>query len=66
MIPSDYTKPDLLGQYDRASQSIARAVADAGVRRAVLLSSLGADAASGPAPSWACTPPKSVFARSPG
>jgi uncharacterized protein YbjT (DUF2867 family) len=50
MIPSDYTKPDLLGQYLRAGESIARAVKDAGLRRAVLLSSLGADAPSGTGP----------------
>ncbi|HVT05892.1 MAG TPA: NAD(P)H-binding protein [Polyangia bacterium] len=50
MIPSDYTKPDLLGQYARAGESIARAVRDAGLRRAALLSSLGADAASGTGP----------------
>ena len=45
MIPGDYTKPDMLGQYARASETIARAVQDAGVRRAVFLSSLGAEAA---------------------
>ncbi len=50
MIPSDYTKPDLLGQYARAGESIARAVKDAGLRRAVLLSSLGAEGASGTGP----------------
>jgi uncharacterized protein YbjT (DUF2867 family) len=50
MIPSDYTKADLLGQYNRAGESIARAVADAGVRQAVLLSSLGADVPSGTGP----------------
>jgi len=50
MVPSDYTKPDLLGEYARAADSIARAVQDAGLRRAVLLSSLGADAPSGTGP----------------
>ncbi|MES1207921.1 MAG: NAD(P)H-binding protein [Pseudomonadota bacterium] len=50
MIPSDYTKPDLLGQYARAGESLVRAVKDAGLRRAVLLSSLGADAPSGTGP----------------
>jgi uncharacterized protein YbjT (DUF2867 family) len=50
MIPSDYTKPDLLGQYSRASEAIARAVRDAGVRRVVFLSSLGADLAAGTGP----------------
>src|SRR5438309_1742016 len=50
MIPSDYTKPDLLGQYTRAGESIIRAVRDSGLRRAVLLSSLGADVPSGTGP----------------
>jgi uncharacterized protein YbjT (DUF2867 family) len=50
MIPSDYTKPDLLGQYTRAGESIARAVQDSGIRRAVFLSSLGADQSSGTGP----------------
>ena len=50
MIPSDYTKPDLLGQYTRAGESIIRAVQDSGLRRAVLLSSLGAEVASGTGP----------------
>jgi uncharacterized protein YbjT (DUF2867 family) len=50
MIPGDITKPDLLGQYGRAAEAIERAVRDAGVRRAVFLSSLGgeATAATGP------------------
>ncbi|MFL5308404.1 MAG: NAD(P)H-binding protein [Polyangia bacterium] len=50
MIPSDYTKPDLLGQYTRAGESIIRAVQDSGLRRAVLLSSLGAEVPSGTGP----------------
>jgi len=50
MIPSDYTKPDLLGQYTRAGEAIARAVQDSGIRRVVFLSSLGADRASGTGP----------------
>jgi uncharacterized protein YbjT (DUF2867 family) len=50
MIPGDYHKPDLLGQYARAGESITRAVRDAGVRRAVFLSSLGADQPSGTGP----------------
>lgn len=50
MIPGDYTKPDLLGQYRRAGDTIARAVKDSGLRRAVFLSSLGADAAAGTGP----------------
>lgn len=50
MIPSDYTKPDLLGQYARATDAIVRAVQDSGIRRAVLLSSVGADLPSGTGP----------------
>jgi uncharacterized protein YbjT (DUF2867 family) len=50
MIPGDYTKPDLLGQYARDSEAIAQAVRDAGVRRAVFLSSLGAELAAGTGP----------------
>ena len=50
MIPGDPTKPDLVGQYARASEAIARAVRDSGVRRAVFLSSLGADLPSGTGP----------------
>jgi uncharacterized protein YbjT (DUF2867 family) len=50
MIPGDYTKPDMLGQYARASEAIARAVEAAGVRRAVFLSSLGAERAAGTGP----------------
>jgi uncharacterized protein YbjT (DUF2867 family) len=50
MIPGDYTKPDLLGQYARAAEAIAQAVRDAGVGRAVFLSSLGAEATSGTGP----------------
>jgi uncharacterized protein YbjT (DUF2867 family) len=50
MIPGDYTKPDLLGQYARAAEAIARAVQDAGVRRAVFLSSLGGEVAAGTGP----------------
>ncbi len=50
MIPSDYTKPDLLGQYTRASEAIARAVRESGIKRVVFLSSLGADAEAGTGP----------------
>jgi uncharacterized protein YbjT (DUF2867 family) len=50
MIPGDYTKPDLLGQYRRATEAIERAVRDAGLKRAVFLSSLGGEAASGTGP----------------
>jgi uncharacterized protein YbjT (DUF2867 family) len=50
MIPGNPMKPDLLGQYARAGEAIARAVQDAGVRRAVFLSSLGADLTAGTGP----------------
>jgi uncharacterized protein YbjT (DUF2867 family) len=50
MIPGDYTKPDLLGQYRRAGAAIERAVRDAGLRRAVFLSSLGGEATAGTGP----------------
>jgi uncharacterized protein YbjT (DUF2867 family) len=50
MIPGDYTKPDLLGQYGRAGEAIARAVRDAALPRAVFLSSLGGEAAAGTGP----------------
>ena len=50
MIPGDYTKPDLLGQYGRAAEAIDRAVRAAGVRRAVFLSSLGGERTGGTGP----------------
>jgi uncharacterized protein YbjT (DUF2867 family) len=50
MIPGDYTKPDLLGQYGRAAEAIERAVRAAGVRRAVFLSSLGGERTAGTGP----------------
>ena len=50
MIPGDITKPDVLGQYARAGEAIARAVRDSGVRRAVFLSSLGAELPAGTGP----------------
>ena len=50
MIPGDYTKPDMLGQYARAAEAIARAVRDSGVRRAAFLSSLGAELTAGTGP----------------
>jgi uncharacterized protein YbjT (DUF2867 family) len=50
MIPGDYMKPDLLGQYRRAGEAIERAVRDAGVRQAVFLSSLGGEAKAGTGP----------------
>ena len=54
MIPGDPTKPDMVGQYARASEAITRAVTDAGVRRAVFLSSLGAELATGTGPIGGC------------
>jgi len=50
MIPGDYHQPDLLGQYRRAGEAIARAVKDSGLRRAVFLSSLGGEKAAGTGP----------------
>jgi uncharacterized protein YbjT (DUF2867 family) len=50
MIPSDYHKPDLLGQYAQAGDAIVRAIRGAGVKRAVFLSSLGGEATSGTGP----------------
>jgi uncharacterized protein YbjT (DUF2867 family) len=46
VIPGDYTKPDLLGQYLRFGRAVAQAVRGAGVKRVVLLSSLGAERAA--------------------
>jgi uncharacterized protein YbjT (DUF2867 family) len=50
LIPSDYHAPDLLGQYARSADSIARAVLASGVRRVAVLSSLGAELPSGTGP----------------
>ena len=50
MIPGDYTRPDLLGQYARGAQSIAQAIKTTGVKRIVFLSSLGAELPSGTGP----------------
>lgn len=43
IIPGDYTKPDLLGQYAQFGRALAEAVRRAEVKRVVLLSSLGAE-----------------------
>jgi uncharacterized protein YbjT (DUF2867 family) len=43
MIPGDYTKPDLLGQYARAAAAIEQALRGSRCKRAVFLSSLGAE-----------------------
>jgi uncharacterized protein YbjT (DUF2867 family) len=50
MIPGDYTKPDLLGQYARAGEAIAAAVKASGIKRAVFLSSLGGELPAGTGP----------------
>ncbi|HVR63624.1 MAG TPA: NAD(P)H-binding protein [Polyangia bacterium] len=50
MIPGDYTRPDLLGQYARGASGIAGAIRAARVRRVVFLSSLGAELPSGTGP----------------
>ena len=50
MIPGDYTRPDLLGQYDRGASAIASAIRKARIKRVVFLSSLGADLPSGTGP----------------
>ena len=50
MIPGDYTKPDMLGQYARAAEAIERAVRDSAVRRVAFLSSLGAELTAGTGP----------------
>ncbi|MEO8214902.1 MAG: NAD(P)H-binding protein [Myxococcales bacterium] len=50
MIPGDYTKGDLLGQYQRAAAAIAHAVRESGVPRVAFLSSLGAERSSGTGP----------------
>jgi uncharacterized protein YbjT (DUF2867 family) len=50
MIPGDPTKPDVLGQYARAGESLASAVRASGTKRVVFLSSLGAERSSGVGP----------------
>ena len=50
MIPGDYHTPDLLGQYGRAAEAIAKAVKDSGLKRAVFLSSLGGETTAGTGP----------------
>jgi uncharacterized protein YbjT (DUF2867 family) len=50
MIPADYRVPDVLGQYRRMAEAIAAGVRAAGVRRVALVSSLGAEHASGTGP----------------
>lgn len=50
MIPPLYTTPDILGYYEQAADSIARAIAESGVRRVVFLSSIGAELDRGTGP----------------
>lgn len=45
MVPPDIKAPDILAHYDRISDSLTRAVEKAGVKKAVVLSSIGADKA---------------------
>ena len=50
MIPPDYTAPDMLAAQDQLGAAIAGAVASAGVKRLVSLSSIGAHLATGTGP----------------
>jgi uncharacterized protein YbjT (DUF2867 family) len=50
MIPADYSRPDVLDQYGRIGEAIARALETSGVRRAVFLSSVGAELPAGNGP----------------
>ena len=50
MIPPDMTSPDYRGDQERASDAIASAVQEAGLRYAVFLSSIGAHVAAGTGP----------------
>jgi uncharacterized protein YbjT (DUF2867 family) len=47
MVPPHYSAPDPIAYYDRVTGSLATAIAESGVRRVVLLSSLGGDRSSG-------------------
>jgi uncharacterized protein YbjT (DUF2867 family) len=47
MVPPQYSAPDPIAYYDRVTASLATAIAESGVRRVVLLSSLGGDRSSG-------------------
>ncbi|WP_375418873.1 NAD(P)H-binding protein [uncultured Hymenobacter sp.] len=48
--PPDMTAPDVLGLYDHNGELIAQAVRDSGLKQAVQLSSIGADAPAGTGP----------------
>lgn len=50
MIPTEYSAPDLTASQDRIGTAIAYAIAAAGVKRAVNLSSIGAHLSSGTGP----------------
>lgn len=50
LIPPNYATPDFGAYQDKLGAATAQAIQDAGVRKAVLLSSLGADLASGTGP----------------
>lgn len=50
MIPPNPTSNDPLGESERVGDAIARAIQDAGTRNVVVLSSVGADKASGTGP----------------
>jgi uncharacterized protein YbjT (DUF2867 family) len=50
MIPTDYAAPDMAAAQDQLGEAIARAIAAAGVKRVVNLSSVGADLSSGTGP----------------
>lgn len=50
MVPPDLASPDPIGHYRRIGDAFVAALAGSGVRRAVLLSSLGAEHASGTGP----------------
>jgi uncharacterized protein YbjT (DUF2867 family) len=50
MIPTDYAAHDLAAEQDRLGTAITRAIAVAGVKRVVNLSSVGADVSSGTGP----------------
>jgi uncharacterized protein YbjT (DUF2867 family) len=50
MVPPEYRTPGFREHYARVGEAIARAARDAGVRRVVLLSSIGADVPSGVGP----------------
>jgi uncharacterized protein YbjT (DUF2867 family) len=50
MVPPDLAAADIHAHYDRASEAMAKALKEAGVKAAVVLSSVGADLAQGNGP----------------